>query len=265
MADFRLQGICQSQFTEIAAERAKVAAEEYFKSGNIDRAIQQGFAALDLNPNLRIVQKYIAAYLIHKFASMLSLCQKMKVDDTKVLYSILFIEDCSAVVDAATIRKHYKEVVLLVHPDKNDSVAADGAFKIMFPNDVYLGDIIDAAKSFRHTFKYLERDETMVAHLSMFQILRKSLVEISPGSDPGTIYISTPVEKCNESMRANAIGSCVVLNHGGGCAVQDFRQQGTKMRRKMWLQNMKIKLIVLGILIALILIIVLSVCHGFKC
>lgn len=46
---------------------------------------------------------------------------------------------------------------------------------------------------------------------------------------------------------------------------QDFRQQGTKMRRKMWLQNMKIKLIVLGILIALILIIVLSICGGFNC
>uniref|UniRef100_A0A803KMW8 Uncharacterized protein n=1 Tax=Chenopodium quinoa TaxID=63459 RepID=A0A803KMW8_CHEQI len=46
---------------------------------------------------------------------------------------------------------------------------------------------------------------------------------------------------------------------------QDFRQQGTQMRRKMWLQNMKIKLIVLGIIIALILIIVLSVCHGFNC
>ncbi|KAH9650067.1 hypothetical protein KPL70_026221 [Citrus sinensis] len=41
---------------------------------------------------------------------------------------------------------------------------------------------------------------------------------------------------------------------------QDFRQQGTKMRRKMWIQNMKIKLIVLGIIIALILIIVLSSC-----
>jgi vesicle-associated membrane protein 72 len=46
---------------------------------------------------------------------------------------------------------------------------------------------------------------------------------------------------------------------------QDFRQQGTKVRRKMWLQNMKIKLIVLGIIIALILIIILSVCHGFNC
>ncbi|KAI4365741.1 hypothetical protein MLD38_021703 [Melastoma candidum] len=30
---------------------------------------------------------------------------------------------------------------------------------------------------------------------------------------------------------------------------QDFRQQGTQMRRKMWLQHMKIKLIVLGIVI----------------
>ncbi|KAH9784923.1 hypothetical protein KPL71_009807 [Citrus sinensis] len=46
---------------------------------------------------------------------------------------------------------------------------------------------------------------------------------------------------------------------------QDFRQQGTQMRRKMWFQNMKIKLIVLGIIIALILIIVLSVCGGFNC
>ncbi|KAL6847477.1 hypothetical protein ACP4OV_023330 [Aristida adscensionis] len=42
----------------------------------------------------------------------------------------------------------------------------------------------------------------------------------------------------------------------------DFRQQGTRVRRKMWLQNMKIKLIVLGIIAALILIIVLSICHG---
>lgn len=46
---------------------------------------------------------------------------------------------------------------------------------------------------------------------------------------------------------------------------QGFRNQSTQVRRKMWLQNMKIKLIVLGIIIALILIIILSVCHGFKC
>ncbi|EOA39215.1 hypothetical protein CARUB_v10012187mg [Capsella rubella] len=46
---------------------------------------------------------------------------------------------------------------------------------------------------------------------------------------------------------------------------QDFRTQGTKMKRKLWFENMKIKLIVFGIVVALILIIVLSVCPGFKC
>ncbi|XP_028796897.1 vesicle-associated membrane protein 722-like [Neltuma alba] len=46
---------------------------------------------------------------------------------------------------------------------------------------------------------------------------------------------------------------------------QDFRQQGTKIRRKMWFQNMKVKLIVLAIIVLLIFVIVFSVCGGFKC
>lgn len=46
---------------------------------------------------------------------------------------------------------------------------------------------------------------------------------------------------------------------------QDFRQQGTKLRRKMWWQNMKIKLVVLGIFIALIMIIIFSICGNGKC
>ncbi|EPS71680.1 hypothetical protein M569_03080, partial [Genlisea aurea] len=46
---------------------------------------------------------------------------------------------------------------------------------------------------------------------------------------------------------------------------QDFRKQGTRMKRKMWVKNMKIKLIVFGIFVALALVVFLSVCHGFKC
>ncbi|KAK6929608.1 Longin domain [Dillenia turbinata] len=46
---------------------------------------------------------------------------------------------------------------------------------------------------------------------------------------------------------------------------QDFRQQGTKMKRKMWVQNMKIKLIVAGIVAALILLILMTICPGFRC
>lgn len=46
---------------------------------------------------------------------------------------------------------------------------------------------------------------------------------------------------------------------------QEFKNKGTKIRRKMWYQNMKIKLVVLGILLFLVLVIWLSVCHGFNC
>ncbi|XP_052191454.1 vesicle-associated membrane protein 724 [Diospyros lotus] len=48
-------------------------------------------------------------------------------------------------------------------------------------------------------------------------------------------------------------------------SAQEFKRKGTQIRRKMWYQNMKIKLVVLGILLLLVLIIWLSVCHGFDC
>ncbi|KAK4266310.1 hypothetical protein QN277_027253 [Acacia crassicarpa] len=46
---------------------------------------------------------------------------------------------------------------------------------------------------------------------------------------------------------------------------QDFKAQGTKVKRKMWIQNMKIKLIVFGIVVALCLILFMSICRGFSC
>ncbi|CAF1866422.1 hypothetical protein Bca4012_033794 [Brassica carinata] len=44
-----------------------------------------------------------------------------------------------------------------------------------------------------------------------------------------------------------------------------YRTKGDQIKKKMWFQNMKIKLIFLAIIIALILIIILSVCGGFNC
>ncbi|KAI4378052.1 hypothetical protein MLD38_015592 [Melastoma candidum] len=46
---------------------------------------------------------------------------------------------------------------------------------------------------------------------------------------------------------------------------QDFRTQGTKIRRKMWIQNMKMKLVVFGIIVILILIVIMSICRGLFC
>ncbi|KAI7742837.1 hypothetical protein M8C21_010650 [Ambrosia artemisiifolia] len=46
---------------------------------------------------------------------------------------------------------------------------------------------------------------------------------------------------------------------------QDFKKQGTKIKKKMWVENMKVKLIVFAIVAALALVVILSVCPGFKC
>lgn len=55
--------------------------------------------------------------------------------------------------------------------------------------------------------------------------------------------------------------SCVSLNF----QADNFQRQGRNLRRKMWFQNFKVKLIVLAIIIIVILIIYLSICHGFVC
>eukprot|EP00252_Welwitschia_mirabilis_P018113 TRINITY_DN40302_c0_g1_i1.p1 TRINITY_DN40302_c0_g1~~TRINITY_DN40302_c0_g1_i1.p1 ORF type:complete len:229 (+),score=48.91 TRINITY_DN40302_c0_g1_i1:257-943(+) len=44
-----------------------------------------------------------------------------------------------------------------------------------------------------------------------------------------------------------------------------FQRQGRQLRRKIWLQNLKFKLIVLAIAFVVMLIIWLSVCKGFSC
>lgn len=44
-----------------------------------------------------------------------------------------------------------------------------------------------------------------------------------------------------------------------------FHRHGRELRRKMWLQNLRFKLMVGGGIAALILILWLMICRGFKC
>ncbi|XP_010943829.1 vesicle-associated membrane protein 727 [Elaeis guineensis] len=44
-----------------------------------------------------------------------------------------------------------------------------------------------------------------------------------------------------------------------------FQRQGRQLRRKMWLQNLRFKLMVAGAVMALILLVWLMACKGFKC
>ncbi|XP_028088294.1 vesicle-associated membrane protein 727-like [Camellia sinensis] len=44
-----------------------------------------------------------------------------------------------------------------------------------------------------------------------------------------------------------------------------FQRQGRQLRRKMWLQNLQMKLMVGGTVVALIVILWLIACKGFRC
>ncbi|XP_077241297.1 vesicle-associated membrane protein 727-like [Tasmannia lanceolata] len=44
-----------------------------------------------------------------------------------------------------------------------------------------------------------------------------------------------------------------------------FQRQGRQLRRKMWLQNLRFKMMVAGTALALLIILWLVVCRGFKC
>ena len=69
------------------------------------------------NSNLGGLDGYILSYMVHKVGSK------------KNWYGVLQVKDYSAgVVD---IKKSYKRMVLMLHPDKCRSVAAEGATKIV--------------------------------------------------------------------------------------------------------------------------------------
>ncbi|KAM5551585.1 hypothetical protein ABKV19_026433 [Rosa sericea] len=104
-----------SQNNHEAATKGRDAAEAYFKLGNLDSAINEAMEAKTHDPDLLYIDNFITAYRIHKAVS-----------DKKSWYEVLGIPETA---DSQTIKKQYKELALVVHPDKNSSLAADGAFR----------------------------------------------------------------------------------------------------------------------------------------
>ncbi|KAL6125347.1 hypothetical protein ACLB2K_073406 [Fragaria x ananassa] len=100
---------------KMAAVKALDTAEEFFKLQYMELAIKQAMVAKEFDPDLQGVDHFILAYQIHKAVS-----------DKKDRYHVLGFQQ---VTDYVTIKKQYKELARFVHPDKNSSVAAEGAFK----------------------------------------------------------------------------------------------------------------------------------------
>ncbi|CAN1807000.1 Vesicle-associated membrane protein 724 [Linum perenne] len=79
-------------------------------------------------------------------------------------------------------------------------------------------------------------------------------------------YIADHAEEIEKLLKVKAqVSEVKSIMLGNIDKAQAYKRQGTQIRRKMWYQNMKIKLVVLGILLLLVLIIWLSACGGFNC
>ncbi|KAM0020165.1 putative DnaJ domain, Chaperone J-domain superfamily [Helianthus debilis subsp. tardiflorus] len=101
------------------AKRAKEIAEIKFSSKDIMGAKKFALKAQTLYPDLDGISQMIATLDIY-------IAAENKTNDESDFYGILGV---SPFADDDTVRKHYRKLALFLHPDKNKSIGADGAFK----------------------------------------------------------------------------------------------------------------------------------------
>ncbi|XVE92110.1 hypothetical protein REPUB_Repub01dG0068900 [Reevesia pubescens] len=103
------------------ATRAKELAEKKFIAKDITGAKKFALKAQNLFPGLEGISQMIAALDVHISA-------ENKINGEADWYAILGVNPQA---DDEAVRKHYRKLALTLHPDKNKSVGADGAFKLV--------------------------------------------------------------------------------------------------------------------------------------
>ncbi|GLT38873.1 hypothetical protein SLA2020_130910 [Shorea laevis] len=103
------------------ATRAKKLAEKKFIAKDLKGARKFALKAQNLHPELEGIHQMIATVDVHISA-------ENKINGEADWYGILGV---SPKADDETVRKHYRKLALMLHPDKNKSLGADGAFKLI--------------------------------------------------------------------------------------------------------------------------------------
>ncbi|RLM54739.1 hypothetical protein C2845_PM10G11210 [Panicum miliaceum] len=119
---------------EAQAQRAMAFAEQCFLAGDIAGARRCAQYALDTAPGLPGAEQALVAYDVHAAAAA-----RGGSSTAPDWYAVLGLPhpqrlQLPDVLDAVTrdaIKAQYRRLCLLVHPDKNLSAAADGAFKLV--------------------------------------------------------------------------------------------------------------------------------------
>ncbi|KAI3720425.1 hypothetical protein L6452_21341 [Arctium lappa] len=101
------------------ATRAKEISETKFSAKDIMGAKKFALKAQSLYPGLDGISQLLAILDVYVAA-------ENKINGELDYYGILGV---SPLADDDTVRKHYRKLALSLHPDKNKSIGADGAFK----------------------------------------------------------------------------------------------------------------------------------------
>lgn len=112
------------------ALKAKEIAEKKFTELDINGAKRFAIKAQNLYPELDGILQFLATLDVYISA-------EKRTNGEVDWYRVLGVDPLA---DEATIRKQYRRLALTVHPDRNKSVGADGAFKIVSEAWILLSD-----------------------------------------------------------------------------------------------------------------------------
>ncbi|XP_022847783.1 uncharacterized protein LOC111370349 isoform X1 [Olea europaea var. sylvestris] len=103
------------------ALRAKANAEKKFAEKDFVGARDYAVKAQKLCPRLEGIAQMVATYGVY-------IAAEKKINGEFDFYSILGLDPS---VDKSKLKKQYKKMAVLLHPDKNKTVGADGAFRLV--------------------------------------------------------------------------------------------------------------------------------------
>ncbi|KAB1201272.1 hypothetical protein CJ030_MR0G004512 [Morella rubra] len=101
------------------AARAKEIAEKKFMAKDIIGAKKFALKAQNLFPALEGIPQILATLDVYISA-------ENKINGEADWYGVMGVDPLA---DDETVRKQYRKLALMLHPDKNKSIGADGAFK----------------------------------------------------------------------------------------------------------------------------------------
>ncbi|CAN4111218.1 unnamed protein product [Withania somnifera] len=113
------------------ARRAKQVAEKKMSNNDFEGAKKVAAKAEQLYPQLENISQLLAVCNVHCSA------QNSKAGSEKDWYGILQLDRFS---DEATIKKQYRRLALMLHPDKNKLPGAEAAFKLIVEANMVLSD-----------------------------------------------------------------------------------------------------------------------------